>query len=363
MNSTQNVYIAGISSVVPKRYSSESVAECMYPVSAYGAAINKLARKFALMIDVPQRSVVTDLAAFGGDKPKELGDSADHPRMWGKSIVEDLTRSIPKSEVGYFSLGYNLSFHVDSLPNLASQIVMESALDQVDRADELVSYGCAASIFSIEQAIRYCRETNRAAIVMTFDQCTFGHRHLKADDPDFRRMLVSNLLFNDAAVGLLLIPESMRKLYDTPLLKIRDVKTVYRPGSLIGMREGKFLMKDGVKDVMPKMVSDMVVRPMLEENGLESKDVSQWSIHQGGTEVLKQFASDEVLGLSDEQLKRSFSLFREYGNLSSPSCLMVLKSFFDQSPPSGQPSGQGLTGMMVGFGAGYYLGAMLYDWE
>lgn len=359
MMSTENIYIAEISSVVPKRYSAESVAESMYPLATYGSSVNKLARKFALMIDVPQRSVVTDLAAFGGDVPKVLSDSADHPRLWGKSIAEDLTRRIPKSEVGYFSLGYNLSFHVDTLPNLASQIVMEAALDQVERADELASYGCAASIFSIEQAIRYCRETNRAAMVITFDQCTVGHRHLKVDDPDFRRMMVTNLLFNDAAVGVLLIPESMRKLYDTPLLKIRDAKTVYRPGGLIGMRDGKFLMKDGVKDLMPKLVSDIVVRPMLEKNGLKSKDVSQWSIHQGGTEVLKQFATDEVLGLSDEQLNRSFSLFREYGNLSSPSCLMVLKSFFDQPPPSGQ----GHTGMMVGFGAGYYLGAMLYDWD
>lgn len=348
-----------MASIMPKRYCSDYVSDRMYSTTNFGPTVNKMAKRFAARMGVPLRSVVIDLDLFEQDGQNELAKLEDHPKTWGKSVVNQLTLRIPKKDIGYFNLSYNVSCHQDTLPNLASQIVMDSRLTHIDRADELSHYGCAASIFSLDQAIRYCQETGRAAIVFTFDQCTVAHHQIKADDPDFRRMMVSNLLFNDAGVGLLLVPESMRAAFQQPLLRIRDIQTWYQSGNLIGMSQGRFLMNDGVKDVMPKLASTALIRPFLEKNGLNTSSVHQWSIHQGGTEVLKQFANADVLGLSNQQLQRSLELFRQYGNTSAASCLLVLKSFFDDpEPPSGDR-----TGVVVGFGAGYYFGVMLYDWQ
>ena len=52
-------------------------------------------------------------------------------------------------------------------------------------------------------------------------------------------------------------------------------------------------------------------------------------------------------------------LFYQYGNLSAPSCLFVLESFFNDQAYEQK---KGKKGMVVGFGAGYYLAAFLYEW-
>jgi len=357
--SSESVYIAEMASIMPKRYCSVHVSDRMYSTANFGPAVNKMAKRFAALMGVPLRSAVIDLDLFEQDGQNELANLEDHPKTWGKSVVEQLTTRIPRKNIGYFNLSYNISYHQDTLPNLASQIVMDSDLTEIERADELSHYGCAASIFSLDQAVQFCKETGKPAIVFTFDQCTVAHQKIEANDSDFRRMMVSNLLFNDAGVGLLLVPESLREAFQRPLLRIRDIQTGYQSGNLIGMTQGRFLMNDGVKDVMPKLASTALIRPFLEKNGLNTNSVHQWSIHQGGTEVLKQFANADVLGLSDQQLERSLELFHQYGNTSAASCLLVLKSFFDDP----EPLNGDRTGMLVGFGAGYYFGAMLYDWQ
>ncbi len=95
--------------------------------------------------------------------------------------------------------------------------------------------------------------------------------------------------------------------------------------------------------IIPNLVAESVVNLILERNQLTSLEIYEWSIHQGGKKVLPQ----------------SLELFNEYGNFSSASCFFVLKSFFDKY--SFQLLNNGL-GMIVGFGAGYYLGSSLYRW-
>jgi len=65
----------------------------------------------------------------------------------------------------------------------------------------------------------------------------------------------------------------------------------------------------------------------------------------------------DILGLSAYHIERSLAKFQQYGNKSSASCLLVLESFFnDQSHDK-----EGVNGILLGFGAGYYLGVLLYQ--
>jgi len=235
--------------------------------------LNRLATKLAHKIGVEYRTSVIDCELY---PTIVLADPADHPRSWGKEIINKLTTNIDKNDIGLFSLSYNISYHTDILPNLASQIIMDAELTSLDKNEEIAYYGCAASIYSLNQAVEYCKEYDRPAIVFIFDQCTTGCLQLDKDDSDFKKMLISNLLFTDGGVGMLVIPARMRNSYQKPILKIIDIQTKYTPGNLINMKNGKFLMSSNLKNIIPKLVSDELIKPFLAKNQLDIDDIDEW---------------------------------------------------------------------------------------
>jgi predicted naringenin-chalcone synthase len=178
-------------------------------------------------------------------------------------------------------------------------------------------------------------------------------------DPEFTASLKANLLFSDGAAGLLVIPESMKERFKGKLIKVVDIETAYRNGAEIKMNNGRFLVGDNVKSVMPGLVSSLVLKPLLARNNITKNDIREWSIHQGGRPILQQFKEEEIMGLSDEQIQRSMELFEAYGNFSSPSCLFILDSYFKEDSKNKNSDTKGI---VIGFGAGYYLAAMLYEW-
>ena len=129
-------------------------------------------------------------------------------------------------------------------------------------------------------------------------------------------------------------------------------------GNLIHMKKERFLMNSHVKNIMPQLVSDLLLKPFLKKHRLSTEEIDEWAMHQGGSAVIKQFCQDDVLGLTPAQIERSLNKFYQYGNTSSASCLIVLESFFNEKSHK-SPS---TTGILLGFGAGYYLGALLYEW-
>jgi predicted naringenin-chalcone synthase len=352
-----DVYVAEIQSIFPRKYSAKYMADRLYPSHLYGDNLNRFAQKLVHQFGIKYRTSVIDWEIY---PTVALADSADHPKLWGKEIINKLTKNINKNNIGLFNLSYNITNNTDILPNLATQIVIDAKLPNLDKNDEIAYYGCAAAIYSINEAVNYCKASGKAAIVFVFDQCSTMFRQLDKDDQDFKKMLVSNLLFTDAGVGILLIPEKMRNAYQKPLLKIIDIETKYTPGNLIYMKNGRFLMSSRLKDIMPKLVSDELINPFLAKKQLDIDNIDEWSIHQGGSELIKQFCKKDCLNLSDNQINRSMKLFYKYGNTSSASCLLVLESFFNEKNTLKTP---GSKGIICGFGAGYYLGLALYEWD
>lgn len=353
----RDVYFAEIKKILPQQYPSTHLADIFYPTKKYGEVTNKLSKRLAKKIQISKRACTLNLDAY---PIRVLKNEEDHPINWGAQIINQLTTNISKIDIGFFSLSYNISFHLDTLPNLATQMALSAGLNHLDKVEEISDYGCAAGIYSIENAIAYCKEYNRPAIVFTFDQCLAKCLQIDRNDEDFGKLLVTNLLFADGGVGTLLVPEAMKNNFDHSLMKIKGTMTKYKMGNLIGMKKQRFLMSRNLKDIMPKLVSDLLLKPFLKQQDLEIDDIEEWAIHQGGTEVIKQFHKEEILGLSEKQTERSLDKFYEYGNVSSASCLLVLESFFNNPKRDKENDAKGI---LLGFGAGYYLGVLLYEWE
>ncbi len=150
----------------------------------------------------------------------------------------------------------------------------------------------------------------------------------------------------------------VKLIIEGSLAGVEEILTDFHLSDLIGFDNNRFFLSTEVKDKVPTLVANSVIKPILAKNGLSSSEIEEWAIHQGGSEVLKRFLDESVLGLTPQQLSRSQQLFEKYGNFSSPSCFFVLDSFMQEN----SVDKTGIRGMMVGFGAGLYQAALLYRW-
>lgn len=96
------------------------------------------------------------------------------------------------------------------------------------------------------------------------------------------------------------------------------------------------------------------LKPWLEswlgESGLSSADVRSWAVHPGGPKIVS--AVGESLGLSAEALAPSRAVFAEYGNMSSPTVLFILRKLRQETAP--RPC------VALGFGPGLVAEAALF---
>jgi predicted naringenin-chalcone synthase len=79
---------------------------------------------------------------------------------------------------------------------------------------------------------------------------------------------------------------------------------------------------------------------------VKTKDITHWCIHPGGKKILN--AIQKQLQLKDEDMQYSRNILSNYGNMSSPTVLFVLKEIFeslDNKPANifGTAFGPGLT--------------------
>lgn len=351
------VYIAETTTIVPRHYSPEELADAFYPSHIEDKKTQRIARRLAKQIGIENRYSILDISQY---PQKKLLMDEYSSKNWGTQIIDKLTKLVDVNDIGHFSTSYNVSSHQEILPSLTCQIASANNLELASCPQEIAFYGCASGILALSSAVEFCRNHNKAAILYVYDHCIWMCNPIyDSSHPDFAGSLRSTLLFNDGAAGILLIPESLIHKYNyQKLMEIIDIDFNFQLGNAIHMKDNCFLVGDNVKDVMPSLVSQKSIRPLLQRNGLNTNLIKEWSIHQGGIPVLEKFKEQNILGLTDEQLLRSKQMFVQYGNMSSPSCFFVLDSFFNE--PDQKNNNYGI---ITAFGAGYYYGTALYKWN
>lgn len=349
------VFIADIKSVFPKAYPPDIAADMLFPADKAGEKLNLYARKIAKFLGIETRFSVLDADLF---PKKKLSKKEYHPLHWGMQILGQFSNEIDRKKIGFISVSYNVSSHVDVLPNLACQLSLDANLELDAMPEEIPYYGCAGGLFALRSAVEYCQKNQQAAYVYIFDQCSwianpiFDNKH-----PDFKANLITSLLFSDAGIGLLVIPENMKDKFDQPLLEIIDYQTHFQLGAAVRMQDGYLVLDDNIKSSLPGIASTQLVKPILKRNNLTLDQIQEWSLHQGGLPILQSFTHEKNLNIADDKLERSRQKFLQHGNLSAPSALIVLESFFHQS------NHENTYGLIASFGAGYYLATILYRWS
>lgn len=348
------VFIGDVFKVLPEIYSTEYLVQKVYSPERVGDKVNRFVQRYIKSIGIKQKPLVLDLDKL---PEKKLKDQNYSPLKWGEQVVNRFSEKIGKENIGFFSVSYNISYHTDFLPNIVSRIVENTDLKLDSYPEELPFYGCASGLYSLKNAVEYCKKNDKAAVIFTFDQCSYiGHFTFDSSDPEFKKTLKTNILFSDGGVGLLIIPETQKDKFPRAI-EILDIKLDHFPGDEIKIQNGKFILGNKLKDIIPPIVSERIIKPVLKKHNLSVKDIDEWAIHQGGYAIIERFKEKEILGLSDQQIKKAVELFEKYGNLSSASSFLILDSFFHEKEEK-----KGKKGIIIGFGAGYYIGSALYRW-
>jgi predicted naringenin-chalcone synthase len=210
---------------------------------------------------------------------------------------------------------------------------------------DLMGMGCGAAIPNMECAAgMLALGATKSILSISVEICSATL--FMGPEPD---LVVSNCIFGDGAAAALL---NLSPNGDAPkLLRLLD----FESGMLPEYRELlRYRTEQGrLRNVLSKRVPVLgataimqVVHRLLARNRLSPQEINWWAVHAGGVAVLQQVG--KKLELSDEALRFSYDVFRDYGNMSSPTVMFVLKKIIEEGKPD-----RGDKGLLLSFGAGF----------
>jgi alkylresorcinol/alkylpyrone synthase len=241
-------------------------------------------------------------------------------------------------------------------PGLSSYLAEALELNQSVRASDLMGMGCGAAIPNLQSAAGLlalnhgggeCGRVLSVAVEICSATIFMG------PDPG---LIVSNCLFGDGAAAAVL-----DRTEDGPAAPVRliDFESAVFPEH---REELRYQHEQGrLRNVLTRRVPVIgaravraVAERLLGRHGITPGGIDWWIVHPGGTAVLQQVGKE--LGIDQESLRFSYEVLREYGNMSSPSVLFVLKRAMEQGRPR-----PGQKGLMLSFGAGFTAHAALVE--
>lgn len=185
--------------------------------------------------------------------------------------------------------------------------------------------GCYAAIHALRLADAFCKtDPGARVLIVCTELCTL---HFQRDPtPD---NIASGLLFSDGAAALLLTPDD----FTHKGLHIDDfyseVFTKGKKDMSWELSSSGFIMT--LSGYVPDLIEEdfeMLVDRSLRKQGLNRSDITHWCVHPGGRKILDAIHTSMKIG--KEALQQSYHILKEYGNMSSPTILFVLKEIMQQ---------------------------------
>ena len=185
--------------------------------------------------------------------------------------------------------------------------------------------GCYAAIHALKLADSFCKsEPNAKVLIVCTELCTL---HFQRDPtPD---NMASGLLFSDGAAAALITPDDFKRRG----LHIDDFYSeIFSKGKKDmswELSSSGFLMT--LSGYVPDLIEedfDQLVSRSLKRKGIPKSEISHWCVHPGGRKILD--AIQTTLNIGKGALHESYSILQQYGNMSSPTILFVLKEIMQQ---------------------------------
>ena len=211
-----------------------------------------------------------------------------------------------------------------SAPGLDLQIMEEMDLPSTIFRTSVNFMGCYAAIHALKLADAFCKnDRNAKALVVCTELCTLHFQRENTIDN-----IASSLLFGDGCAALLVTSDDNKN-------NGLQIKNFYSEVAFKGKKDmswelssAGFLMT--LSGYVPELIEqdfNILLANALQNAAIDKKDISHWCIHPGGKRILSSI--EKSIHISSDDLKESYNVLRDYGNMSSPTILFVLKEIMD----------------------------------
>ncbi|TWU31381.1 type III polyketide synthase [Novipirellula artificiosorum] len=267
----------------------------------------------------------------------ELGVSASRKAIVASGMeLDSITHLITVSCTGF------------SAPGLDIALVRELGLSPDIARTHIGFMGCHGAMNAIRVANAFVEaDPNHRVLSCAVELCSLHHQY--GWHPE---RIVSNALFADGAAAF--VASKNRQPDSTPQLEHVASGSFVVPGteSMMSWRISDHGYEMTLSPRVPEIIRESLpdwLSPWLEKQGYGLSDIGGWAVHPGGPRILDATAA--ALQLKQEDLSASRDVLKQYGNMSSPTVLFVLKQL--QRKQIAGPY------VMLGYGPGLTIEAAL----
>jgi len=186
--------------------------------------------------------------------------------------------------------------------------------------------GCYAAIHALKLADAICKSSPDAKVLIVCTElCTLHFQREPTIDN-----ISSSLLFSDGSAAALITSDHN----DADGIRLNSFYSEVLPKGKKDMAwelsSTGFLMT--LSGYIPNLIEEdfeMLTDRALQKNNLSKQNITHWCVHPGGKKILE--AIHKSLSLTKGELDNSYDVLKEFGNMSSPTILFVLKKIFDKA--------------------------------
>ncbi len=213
--------------------------------------------------------------------------------------------------------------------------------------------GCNAAFHALKIADLIIKsDVHAQVLIVCVELCTIHFQPKKDHDH-----LLSNTIFGDGAAAVLMTSDESAnknnfkgfKMEGSYSLVLHEGKKLM--GWNISAVNFEMILNSGIPDFIGKEIQT-IVNKIFKHYRINRESVTKWAIHPGGKRILDIIRNE--LQLSASELQHSYTVLKEFGNMSSPTILFVLGQLFSPGSENNE------TIFSMGFGPGLSIETAMF---
>lgn len=216
--------------------------------------------------------------------------------------------------------------------------------------------GCYAAVHALRLADAICRsDTTANVIIVCTELCTLHFQREKTIDN-----ITSTLLFADGSAAALVQHDESKERGILLKSFFSNVAFNGKKDMAWQLSSTGFLMT--LTGYVPELVKEDFNKLVLEalyKAQVNKMEIDYWCMHPGGRKILE--AISQSLQIKNDDLKYSYEVLNDYGNMSSPTILFVLQKILNEL--NGMKAAKGKKILGAAFGPGLTMETFIAEYD
>lgn len=210
-------------------------------------------------------------------------------------------------------------------PGLDIDLIIKLGLPSNTHRTCINFMGCYAAISAMKAGDAFCKADPKAKVLIVCTELCSLHFQKEVSDDNF----LANALFGDGSAAVLMEAKTEERKKIVPSLF--ESRLIQNGSSHMAWNVGDFGFEMRLSTYVPDILENHIhgfCSELLSKRGSSLKDLKYMAVHPGGKKILANV--EKALGISKDMNEVAYRVLKNFGNMSSPTVLFVLKEIFDR---------------------------------